>query len=89
MPQCQLNLQGFQFAELFSAQGLARLDESFLVYLQAQDANTHDQLLAYRQQDEMSAKQISQLLLDCAPWLEKFMAQLFDIEDSVSQLQAK
>ncbi len=84
----QLQLKGFTFAELFSAEGLKKLDDSFLAYLRKSDELTHDQLLNFRTSDSFSPEQISALILSAAPALEAYIAELFAIEDEVGRLQA-
>lgn len=46
MLDSELKLKGFTFQELFSMEGLLRLDSEFLSYLYAADELLHDQLLA-------------------------------------------
>ncbi|HKK13548.1 MAG TPA: FAD-dependent oxidoreductase, partial [Gammaproteobacteria bacterium] len=81
MAQPTLKLQDFDFADLFDAQGLQRLDAQFLARLQAVDPESHDRLLAYRAGDQLPGPvQLSELLLACAPVLEAFVAELFGVE---------
>ncbi len=85
----QLNLNGFDFDEIKQSTGLQKLDAAFLSYLKNLDFCLYEQLLAYRQQQLSSfpEEKISQLLIDCAELLENFIAQLFNIEQAVVQLQ--
>jgi NADPH-dependent glutamate synthase beta subunit-like oxidoreductase/NAD(P)H-flavin reductase len=87
MTHPELKLTGFTFAELFRFEGLNRLDQTFLTKLTPElKAN----LLAYRQESKtFSPLEISDLLLACAPILEEFLAELFQIEDAVAIEQAK
>lgn len=80
-----LNLIGFDYPELFTAAGLARLDQAFLTYLEQQNASWHEKLLLYRT-DAMafSPPQTSELLIATAQILEAFLAQLFGIEEAVA-----
>jgi hypothetical protein len=85
-PKLQIN--GFSFRELFQAQGLARLDETFLSYLKEQDANLQEALLAYRLDLKLfPPKELSTLLIDCARYLEAFIGELFNIEEAVKEAQ--
>jgi NADPH-dependent glutamate synthase beta subunit-like oxidoreductase/NAD(P)H-flavin reductase len=83
-----LKLKGFSFQQLHTAEGLHKLDESFLAYLRQLDELLHGQLLNYRQGNHFSAEQISELIIQCGPILEAFIAELFAIEDAVGRLQA-
>lgn len=86
----ELRLKGFQFAELFHSEGLHRLDESFLTSLKQHDLNLHEKLLAYRSENNpLSTTETSELLISCANHLEKFLVQLFDIEEAAAIQQAK
>lgn len=79
----QLKLNGFTFAELFHAEGLERLDQTFLAYLNQKNAAMLRQLQAYRQQNKPGIEQ-SEMLIACARVLEDFLTDLFGIEDAVS-----
>ncbi len=84
-----LKLNGFTFNELFQAEGLQRLDQTFLAYLKLGHTSLHDGLLAYRQQTSFppSVEQ-SELLIALARELENFIAALFDIEAELAMSQA-
>ncbi|MCB1828009.1 MAG: hypothetical protein KDH94_06245, partial [Coxiellaceae bacterium] len=83
----ELNLKGFSFQALFTPAGLAELDQAFLNELKAKDADAFARLVAHREAalDELAT---SELIIQIAPVLEAFIADLFDIEDSVAKLQA-
>ncbi len=84
-----LRLAGFDFQELFQAQGLARLDETFMHRLGGLDPALRDRLLAYRQGDgDWPALAVSELLLAVAPRLEDFLAELFAIQPAVADARA-
>jgi NADPH-dependent glutamate synthase beta subunit-like oxidoreductase/NAD(P)H-flavin reductase len=83
-----LHLKGFNFPELFTADGLNKLDESFLSYLQSMDQLLYGKLLAFRGGQEFTPAQISGMVIEWAPLLEAFIAELFFIEDAVGQMQA-
>ena len=85
----ELNLKGFSFQALFTSEGLQALDEAFLAHLCSANASLSEQLRAYRQIDaSLTSLQTSELLTQCAPILESFVAELFNIEDPVAKLQA-
>lgn len=90
MPTPQLQLKGFQFNELFQAEGLLKLDETFLTYLKTESEFLYQELTAYREKkSKLSPKERSELLIDCAEILEIFLADLFNIAPEVAQAQAK
>jgi len=88
MPMPQLKLKGFSFESLFTPDGLASLDAAFLNMLRSEDELLHGQLLNYREGVDFTPIQISELIIQCAPWLEAFVAELFGIEEAVGKLQA-
>ena len=78
----KLELNGFTFAELFHAEGLQKLDQTFLAYLLQQQPELHQQLLTYREHLKSEpCIEHSELLIACARILEYFLASLFHIED--------
>lgn len=85
-----LNLKDFHFNELFHSKGLKRLDECFLQQLAIQHPELHEKLLHYRQpENTLNSLEISDLLINCAIFLNDFLATLFDIEEAVAISQAK
>ncbi len=85
-----LNLHGYTYAELFHSAGLMRLDQAFLAKLQAEYPLLQAGLLAYREGiSTANSQETSELLINCATYLEKFLAQLFGIEEAVAISQAK
>ncbi len=78
----QLTLKGFQFQELFTAEGVQKLDQTFLQYLQANYTYLYDALQQYRQ-GAYSARENSDVIISLAPILEHFIADLFNIEEAV------
>jgi NADPH-dependent glutamate synthase beta subunit-like oxidoreductase len=85
-----LKLNGFTFAELFNATGLRRLDDLYLNSLKQKNPQLADDLLAYRQgSQEFTPIAISELLLACAPALEEFLINLFQIEEAAAIASAK
>jgi NADPH-dependent glutamate synthase beta subunit-like oxidoreductase/NAD(P)H-flavin reductase len=78
---------GLAFDDLYRREGLAKLDGHFLGALAAADPARHGRLVAARASpDALDAKAESQLLLDLAPQLERFLAGLFGIADEVAAL---
>ncbi|OGT45240.1 MAG: pyridine nucleotide-disulfide oxidoreductase [Gammaproteobacteria bacterium RIFCSPHIGHO2_12_FULL_41_20] len=90
MPTPCLTLSGFTFEELLSAQGLARLDQTFLAYLEKQNPAAQKKLIDYRVETQCySHLEESELLLTCAPILENFLIHLFNIGEPVALLRAQ
>ncbi|HLB56926.1 MAG TPA: FAD-dependent oxidoreductase [Coxiellaceae bacterium] len=84
----QLQLKEFNFSELFTANGLAKLDHIFLKKLTEIDKTLSEQLKQYRA-GKLSHSEMSELIIQCAPILEKFIAELFQIESAVADLYSK
>ncbi|MES2218590.1 MAG: FAD-dependent oxidoreductase [Pseudomonadota bacterium] len=90
MSNQELKLNGFTFAELFTANGLQRLDDSFLNELGQANLQLAQDLQAYRQgRQEFTPIAVSELLLACAPLLEQFLIKLFQIEEAAAIAAAK
>ena len=89
-PHPTLHLQEFTYPELFSAQGLTRLDQTFLTALNEENPKLHAQLLQYRSDNnDLTAIEISELLISCATILEQFLADLFHIDEALAISQAQ
>jgi hypothetical protein len=86
-----LNLaHGLSFAELYERDGLARLDGVFLDFLGASDPALKPRLAAARARpSELEAKAESALILEIAPHLEDFLAELFGIQAEFRALAAR
>ncbi len=85
-----LKLKGFNFAELFHATGLQRLDQAFLTELQTTNHDLYTDLLSYRAGSKnFTALAISELLLACALPLENFLIDLFGIQEAAAITQIK
>ncbi len=85
-PQLQLAF-GLAFPDLYDRAGLARLDAAFMAHLEAADASLGARLGAARQAPEPPAyKEEADLLMAVAPHLDRFMAQLFGIEEEWADL---
>lgn len=88
MTQPQLHLPGYDFAQLFDAEHLARLDADFLAALKAQDAALYEQLLAYRHKKRsFQREEVSQLLIEAAEHLSRFLALFFSIAERTNHLK--
>src|SRR6266699_3246390 len=81
---------GLSFAELHERHGLARLDAAFLGFLEASDSALKPRLLAARQNPaSLDAKAESALILEIAPHLDDFFAELFGIQAEFRALAAR
>ena len=81
---------GFRFEDLYDTDALRRVDAAFLDFLAGADAALRSRLQAARQDPSaLAAKQESELLIDIAPHLDDFIAQLFRIESEVQALAAR
>lgn len=83
-----LRLDGFEFHELFQADGLTRLDQRFLDRLNDHDPAWHQLLLRYRRGEITDNPTVSELLLAVAPLLEAFIAELFGIDAELAETRA-
>ncbi len=76
---------GLTFAELFTPEGLQKIDSLFLERLRAHDATTHATLLGWRSgRQTLTPLQVSELLLACGPVLDDFIAHLFNIQQDLN-----
>ncbi|HEY9380528.1 MAG TPA: FAD-dependent oxidoreductase, partial [Burkholderiales bacterium] len=78
-----------QFADLYHREGLVRLDAHFVDFVGIAAPALKDRLLAARANTALGMKEESTLLLDLAPHLDRFLAQLFGITDEVLALAAR
>jgi hypothetical protein len=79
-----------RFADLHGRDGLVRLDGHFVDFLKAQDAELHNRLMAARAAPEQVAgKPESDLIVELAPMLEEFIAELFGIAHEVRALRSR
>ncbi len=86
----ELKLSGFNFTELFNPDGLTRLDQQFLNKLSQINPLAYSELLAYRQESKaFKPVEVSELLLNCAPVLEDFLIELFNISTAAAAAQVK
>jgi NADPH-dependent glutamate synthase beta subunit-like oxidoreductase/NAD(P)H-flavin reductase len=87
VPDFQFNMT---VSDLYRRDGLLRLDQAFLDYLNEGDASLHEKLkIAREQPDVLQPKDESALLIEVAPWLDDFIAKLFNIEAEINALAAK
>ena len=87
MTRKSLLLKGFIFSELFTVDGLNKLDSAFLTLLKTTDESLYIKLINYRRGDSLSPQKRSELLIECGSCLEIFIADLFFIKKAVRQLQ--
>ncbi|HXH03988.1 MAG TPA: FAD-dependent oxidoreductase [Candidatus Competibacteraceae bacterium] len=80
-----LAARGLRFAELFQAAGLARLDQAFLDGLAPVQ---REALLAYRNGAALAPTALSELLLELAPAVERFITELFGITEAAAASSA-
>ena len=81
---------GLSFSDLYRRDGLLRLDAAFVRTLEASDSALCKRMLDARAgADALAALQESELLLALAPHLDRFIANIFDIEAEVQQLEAR
>jgi NADPH-dependent glutamate synthase beta subunit-like oxidoreductase/NAD(P)H-flavin reductase len=87
----QLDLKwNFAFEDLYARKGLERLDAIFVDHLKSSDPALHDRLTAARANPgSISRKQNGDLIVDLAPNVEDFVAELFGITSDVRELQSR
>ncbi len=87
----QLHLAfGFAFEDLYSREGLTRLDAEFCHGLQTADkALLQNMMEARKDPTAVTGKRQSELIIRIAPHLEDFAGELFGIAAEVRSLQAK
>jgi len=78
---------GLSYSDFYSTQGLERVDAAFLAYVAEHTGDIHSRLLAARlDPGTLDEKAHSALLVDAGPWLEDFIAELFQIRGEVAHL---
>jgi NADPH-dependent glutamate synthase beta subunit-like oxidoreductase/NAD(P)H-flavin reductase len=78
------------FADLYRRDGLARLDQAFLNFLQEGEPGLRTRLDHARSDPaRLDRKAESALLIEIAPWMEDFIARLFGIQKEVAELAAR
>jgi NADPH-dependent glutamate synthase beta subunit-like oxidoreductase/NAD(P)H-flavin reductase len=88
MSMLTLGLKGLAYADLFTTDGLTRLDAEFLKRLQGRDAARHAQLLALRAGQHDTAVETSELLLAVAPLIDELVGELFGISKELAAARA-
>jgi len=77
---------GLDYPTLRSAQGPARVDQTFLQWLGKHNPERANQLQAARQTPPTENAELSALLIDVASEMDAFIGELFDITESVQTL---
>ena len=78
---------GMKFEDLYSCDGLPRIDSCFLAELAEGEPLLAERLAAARNApDQLTHLEESQLIINLAPHLEDFLGQLFDIQIAVHEL---
>ena len=81
---------GIAFDELYSRDGLVKLDAAFVGELQAGDMALHNRLMAARAEPgALAAKEHSQLLIDVAPHVEDFIGTVFGVSEAIQALSER
>jgi len=76
--------------DLYRREGLIQIDHAFLDFLREGDAALYEKYCHAREHPELLLpKDESALLIAVAPWLEDYIARLFDIETEVKSLATK
>jgi len=82
-----LNLNyNFTFADLYNNQKLQQLDKTFLHYL-AIAPDLLEKLIDYRENKPIYSKEIGNFLLEISPYVEDFIANLFNIQTDLESLR--
>ncbi len=80
---------GFRFEDLYDRDGLKRLDQCFLEFLERADPELAQRLIGAREESAPPERKAqSQLLIEVAEHLDDFLAKLFAIEGEVNALSA-
>src|SRR5215470_14918542 len=81
---------GLRFEDLYCRTGLARLDGCFVEFLAERDRDLHARLMAARAApDAVAGKAESDLIVELAPVLEDFLAELFGVGVELRALAAR
>ncbi len=79
---------GLDFADLYSVEGLEKLDNSFIEYLDQRNPEMTSLLLKFRKEKKYG-KELSQDIISMASFVEGFISDLFGIEEAVRSLKDK
>ena len=81
---------GLRFEDLYARGGLLAVDDAFLKFLAGIDLNLEIQLIDARSNPgRKTAKEHSELIIQLAPHVEDFLAELFGIAPEVEALQSR
>jgi len=81
---------GFDFYDLYHANGLAEIDAAFLEFAKLKNIEIYTHLQQIRSdKNTLSDKEQSELIIKLAPVLEEFIGNLFVIENPIKTLQAE
>ncbi len=86
MPKLKLN-HNLNLADLYTYQGLQSLDTIFLNYLDNIEPTLKAQLLQLRFDKPKHSKDIATFLLNLSPYVEDFIADLFNIQKEINALR--
>jgi len=79
-----------RIADLYARDGLVCVDARFVDFVKARNLDLHNRLMAARAApDQVEGKAESDLIVELAPELEDFIAELFGIASDVRVLQAR
>jgi NADPH-dependent glutamate synthase beta subunit-like oxidoreductase/NAD(P)H-flavin reductase len=79
-----------RFDDLYGRDGLVRLDGCFVDFVRARSPDLHGRLMAARAApDQVAGKPESDLIVELAPELEDFIAELFRIGPELTALQSR
>lgn len=75
------------FADLYTSEGLARLDKAFTAWLQDHEPQLAQVLQRARKEPAvLNSKEESQLLIELAPWVEEFIGDFFGLDSDINNL---
>ena len=74
------------FEDFYSLEGLRKIDDLFLSFLQKENLSLANDLLQYRNQHKIAA---NNSIISLAPYLEDFLVNLFQISDQISDIKEK
>src|SRR6516225_2609801 len=81
---------GLSMEDLYSREGLVRLDALFLQYLEGASTELHHNLaMARRDPQALADKPRSELMIELAPHVEDFLGIEFGIARELAELQAR
>ena len=79
---------GIEFTDLYSYDGLSKIDLAYCEFLQSENESLQEKLLSLRNRD-ISRKDHAEFIIEAAPYLEKFLCKLFTIESAIESLQQR